>query len=587
MGPSSRASRASKLRAVEKLVPEIDWIACDDCGAWHKLPVGVSAKAYASKRWTCAREPIALACRRTSPRLTAEPEPKIPTPKAAAAAPQARKSAPKKKSAPPQTPPSKKKTTKPHTPAPDTAPRKRPKVIVETVRWVQCDDCDAWRELPAGAAAPGDRWVCAMGPWACARAAPAPASPPASPRAARYADVSAPLRASLAATLGADDGAPAPAPGADADEPPEAESAEDLLLAWREQQRLRRAGLWSPAGRRAGAPAPAPRRAAPREAAGETPFAAALAAGAAAAGLAVENDRVVGYAAPTDALLAAAHGACALALPAGDAEDLAMVRLAQRYYEHWRPAKVRVVLLAESHVFTAPGDSAARPLSGEPLARLAAAGYDGPTGFVHLVHSLGYGEDDLLATPAGANKGTPQFWQLLAAASRDGVGDDCLTRGAFDDVLKKHGSTPLARLDAKLAVLRQLRDRGVWLLDASVLGWYIPQEAVYRRSAVSGEVHRCAKDRPPKRCKRPALLLSWELYMKHVVRSAADGGCLESVLPIGKEVFGALGEDRLRDAAGGAALLEPHPAPNAWVPGGYGPYFASLSRVCRPPPSES
>ena len=75
------------------------------------------------------------------------------------------------------------------------------------------------------------------------------------------------------------------------------------------------------------------------------------------------------------------------------------------------------MLLAESHVFTAPGDSAARPLSGEALARLEAAGYDGPTGFVHLVHSLGYGEDDLLATPAGANKGTPQFWQLLAATA--------------------------------------------------------------------------------------------------------------------------------------------------------------------------
>ena len=50
---------------------------------------------------------------------------------------------------------------------------------------------------------------------------------------------------------------------------------------------------------------------------------------------------------------------------------------------------------------------------------------------------------------------------------------------------------------------------------------------------------------------------------------------------------GELGEDRLRDAAGDAALLEPHPAPNAWVPGGYGPYFASLSRICRLPPSES
>ena len=105
---------------------------------------------------------------------------------------------------------------------------------------------------------------------------------------------------------------------------------------------------------------------------------------------------------------------------------------------------------------------------------------------------------------------------------------------------------------------------------------------MYRRSAVSGDVHRAAKSRPPKRCKRPALLLSWELYMKHVVRAAAAEGHLRALLPIGKEVYASITGPRLRSAIGpGAVLHDAHPAPNAWVPGGYGPFFLSLSRACR------
>ena len=90
-------------------------------------------------------------------------------------------------------------------------------VVAETVPWVQCDDCDAWRELPAGAAAPEGRWSCAMdpwGPWACERAPP-----------------DALLTAALAPTVESCVGAPAPAPapstaGSGAPAPPTAPSPE-------------------------------------------------------------------------------------------------------------------------------------------------------------------------------------------------------------------------------------------------------------------------------------------------------------------------------------------------------------------------
>ena len=288
-------------------------------------------------------------------------------------------------------------------------------------------------------------------------------------------------------------------------------------------------------------------------------------------------------------MLAAATGACAAALPDGDCEDLSSVRLAKEYYDHWKPDEVRAIVLAESHVFTAPEEQAAKRLSDAAFERLRRDhGYDGPRGYVRLVNCLGYGEQALCADGRAADRGSTQFWQLLAACSRELAPATPATPvvgpgGQLSDVLKL-GSPRLAdRLAAKFRVMRDLKARGIWLLDTCVVGWYIPQATYYVRSARNGEVQRKAKERPPKRCKTPALTLSWELYTKHVVRAAAAAGHLKALIPIGAEVFAAIGLDRLRAAAPGAVVPgEAFPAPNAWVRGGYGPYYAYLSAICAP-----
>ena len=236
--------------------------------------------------------------------------------------------------------------------------------------------------------------------------------------------------------------------------------------------------------------------------------------------------------------------------------------------------------------------------------------YSGPREFLSLVYCLGYGENDALEgkvknTP---NKGTPQFWSLLAACSR-GVDHVAITNSKkiltskFAQDLLKGGQLPVEkRLEAKLQVLENLRDRGIWLLDVSIFGWYITQPQEYVRSSISNEVHRKQKSRPPRELKTPSLVLSWELFTKHVIRDLVQEGHLKLLIPIGMEVEAALTRERIEATVQQSearvsecfpgkfcvnmygkvshfliALLSP--APNAWIPGGYGPFHAKLAAL--------
>lgn len=345
---------------------------------------------------------------------------------------------------------------------------------------------------------------------------------------------------------------------------PEDEAQEELREAWRRQQRERRKGTWAPTGRR-----PESLRQCRRRNSHDTGWvelraraAEALRDGARLMGIDVEGDELAGFVqAPS---VATAHEMCCRLLPSSDAEALSVVAKAQRYYAYWRPEHVRVLLLAESHVYTS-ADDATICFGG------LEAEYGGPRDFISLVYCLAYGESAALDPPlAAATKGTPQFWQLLAAAAND----------PSARLLKRNERDMLRRLRRKLDLLVALRRAGVWLLDVSVMGWYIPQPPQYRRSAVSGDVHRLTRSRPPKACKKPILQLSWELYSKHLVHAAADQGHLRAVVPIGMEVFKAIGRRRIEQAAPGAIVVDPIPAPNAWIPGGYGPFLAQLAAIC-------
>lgn len=80
-----------------------------------------------------------------------------------------------------------------------------------------------------------------------------------------------------------------------------------------------------------------------------------------------------------------------------------------------------------------------------------------------------------------------RFWTLLAACSRgiDYIANAKSTKQMTSlfaaDVLKGGGLPVEERLQAKLEVLEDLRSRGIWLLDASLFGWYISQPQEYTR----------------------------------------------------------------------------------------------------------
>jgi len=92
-----------------------------------------------------------------------------------------------------------------------------------------------------------------------------------------------------------------------------------------------------------------------------------------------------------------------------DMEPVSVIQRVEEHRWHWRPAQPRVVLLAESHVYTMPKDlqRMLRPVPQLPL--------DLPRGFVRLVYCLGYGEDALLDTriATSRNSGTPQLVKRL------------------------------------------------------------------------------------------------------------------------------------------------------------------------------
>jgi hypothetical protein len=124
----------------------------------------------------------------------------------------------------------------------------------------------------------------------------------------------------------------------------------------------------------------------------------------------------------------------------------------------WRPARVRALLVAESHVRELPGDDSVS-VSIPSLA----LGYH-PRGYCRLVYCLGYGEDALCSPRPQANAGTWQYWDLLGQIAG---GHGYISPRVRSSTLKE-------RVAWKIQVLTKLQARGIWLVDAAVTAFYSP-----------------------------------------------------------------------------------------------------------------
>jgi hypothetical protein len=138
------------------------------------------------------------------------------------------------------------------------------------------------------------------------------------------------------------------------------------------------------------------------------------------------------------------------------------VKLIEQYRRYWRPKKVNVVLLAESHVFTSDGDRACRLKSLDELP-------DCPDSYARFVYCLAYGEQTLTSEgnhPSRAH-GTPQFWKILYSCI-----NEVDSKESFSPILKSGTRAPSKRIRNKIDLLLELRIRGIWLVDASIIALY-------------------------------------------------------------------------------------------------------------------
>lgn len=146
-------------------------------------------------------------------------------------------------------------------------------------------------------------------------------------------------------------------------------------------------------------------------------------------------------------------------------DSLDVVKEVEAYRQFWKPNKVNVILLAESHVYSDKSDFT-RQLNHNYMQRLL-PGY--PSHFVRVVYCLGYGEDTLLdeASEKRLNTGTPQFWKIFSYCAADNPDNP------QDYKVLKTGTPEFTeRIKNKIALLHKLQERGIWLLDASIVGLY-------------------------------------------------------------------------------------------------------------------
>ena len=143
-------------------------------------------------------------------------------------------------------------------------------------------------------------------------------------------------------------------------------------------------------------------------------------------------------------------------------DSFGVVREVERYRQFWRPKKgVRRILLAESHARTTEAEFGLR-LDSAILGEMGLTGY--PSRLVRFVYCLGSGERLLLPQPARVVTSSKwQFFRLLWSCVHD-------PRSTRFHLTRRATPAFHERLRLKVELLREHQRRGIWLLDASVIG---------------------------------------------------------------------------------------------------------------------
>jgi hypothetical protein len=182
----------------------------------------------------------------------------------------------------------------------------------------------------------------------------------------------------------------------------------------------------------------------------------------------------------------------------------------------WRPERPRIILLAESHVWTSPHE-----------AKCEVRHPDGvTTGFARFIYCLGAGEPTLVTPAVYPNVSGSQYWKLLHDTVR-GPGQ------SHAGLTKTGEPKAVQRIANKLALLQAMRTAGIWLVDASVSALY---RAGHRLAA--GETYN------------KLLLDCWHHYVAEIIAASAPS----LIIVIGKLVEDAIGEAVRHDLGAGVEI---------------------------------
>ena len=186
-----------------------------------------------------------------------------------------------------------------------------------------------------------------------------------------------------------------------------------------------------------------------------------------------------------------------------DAEPFESVELVEQYRQFWRPDNVRVVILAESHVFTSNSDREYRIREIDGL-----SGY--PTQYARFVYCLAYGENSLTegSSHPCIRDGTPQFWKIFFSCE-----NEISSKESFAPILKDKNPTE-QRIRNKVELLKSLQTHGVWLVDVSIM-------ALYKNG-----------NKPSKTVMNKVIQYSWSGYTRSVIEKAKP----DYVIVVGKGV---------------------------------------------------
>ena len=186
-------------------------------------------------------------------------------------------------------------------------------------------------------------------------------------------------------------------------------------------------------------------------------------------------------------------------------DSFSVVKTVHDLREFWKPKNVKVILLAESHVYTKDDEW---EILLKPDSSLTKNCHNH---FVRFVYCLGYGEDHLLSNPVRKNSGTFQYWEIFYSC----LNNVRLNNHDFSFILKTGTKDKNIRIRNKIDLLNSLKEHGIWLVDASIVGINNEKKLVNRKKIIE---------------------LCWNNYIGDLIRSVKP----QHIIIIGKTVADVL-----------------------------------------------